>query len=709
MDSEHFTTALADVCSGAPAFRPPRRVTVAKGAEDSLVIKQPGGYSGNWSPEETPYMVEPMNMLASRRHESVCLVGPARCGKTMSLLDAWMSYVVTCDPGDMLIVQMTQDKAREFSKTRIDRAIRNSPALAALKSLSKQDDNTHDKQFRHGMWLRIGWPTVSQLSSSDYRYVGLTDYDRMPRDIDGEGPAYGLGLKRTTTFLSRGMCMVESSPGYEVLDPNWKAVTKHEAPPTEGILGIYNRSDRRRWYWKCLDCRGWFEASPGLGLFNLPSDDELIEIVREADLDELSSQYNRIICPDCGSIIKPKLKQTLNMAGRWLTDGQMLTRDDEVVGTSANSSIAGYWLGGVAAAYQGWKSLVMRHLQGLREYALAGSELVLQTTVNTDQGMPYLSRMMVEASRNNGGPESRADKSLLRYVVPEDARFLVATVDVQGGTTSRFVVQVHAVGPFGEKWIVDRYNITESERDGMGGKAPIDPASYAEDWDLLTEKVVRSTYKTHVEGIELRVKLTVVDSGGEDGVTDKAYAWYRRLRRENLHNRVMLVKGAAAKGAPLIKESWVGNRKSREKGDVPIYLLNVNMLKDTVSTGLRRKAPGPGFVHVPAWLPKAWFDEIMSEVRNSNGTWTQIRKRNEAFDLLTYCEAGTLKLGAEKIKKWDNAPTWAIPVPENSECMAVEDRREMKANTLIAAVPQVSVVDRVRKVGRRAATSPYLD
>jgi phage terminase large subunit GpA-like protein len=712
MGSEHYSIALRDVCGGAQALRPPRRVTVADGARDSLVIKQPGGYVGPWSADETPYMVEPMNMLASRRHEAVCFVGPARTGKTLGLLDAWMSYAVTCDPGDMLIVQMTQDKAREFSKTRIDRAIRHSPALAAMLSASRQDDNTHDKQFRNGMWLRIGWPTVSQLSSSDYRYVALTDYDRMPTDVDGEGSAFALGLKRTTTFLSRGMCMVESSPGYEIKDPNWNPITAHEAPPTEGIVGIYNRSDRRRWYWTCFDCSEWFEAAPGLRLFNLPSDEELLSIVREADLGEMAGRYARVACPHCGSIIEARYKQDLNRRGRWLQDGLKLTASGEVVGEPASSTIAGYWLGGVAASYQSWKSLVERYLQALREYALSGSELALQVTVNTDQGMPYMSRLLAEAAKGRGGPESRAEPDLERYVVPDEARFLVATVDVQGGTGARFVVQVHAVGPFGEKWIVDRFAITESEREGLGGNAPIDPASYLEDWNLLTEKVVRATYRTSHENIELRVRMTVVDSGGEDGVTDKAYGWYRKLRREHLHHKVMLVKGASAKGTPLIKESWVGGRNRQDKGDIPLYILNANMLKDTVSTNLRRRVPGPGYLHLPGWLNKAFYDELNAEVREANGTWKQIRKRNEAFDLLAYCEAGILRLGADKLKDWSNAPGWAKPVPHNAECMTREDRREMKANALTPE-GRDDPAERLRpvrpkKVGRRTSVSSYL-
>lgn len=716
---QHYATSIDDICSGYSALRPPRRVSVSQGAAATLVIKQPGGYVGPWSAGETPYMVEPMDMQASRRHEAVCFVGPARTGKTMGLLEGWGAHVIENDPGDMLIVQMTQDKAREYSKTRIDRMLRHSPKLAALKSASANEDNTHDKMFRHGMWLRIGWPTVSQLSSSDYRYVGLTDYDRMPDDIDGEGSAFALGLKRTTTFLSRGMCLVESSPGRDISDPNWKAVTAHEGPPADGIMSIYNRGDRRRWYWKCLDCHEWYEAKPGLSLFNLPPEDQLLELVREADIETLASTYSRIVCPHCACIVEKKWKHELNMNGRWLQDGLQLDRHDDVHGTAMTSSIASYWLGGVAAAYQPWKSLVMRYLQGLREYALSGSELTLKTTVNTDQGMPYMSMLLSEAARSARKPEDRGEDTVTRYVVPAETRYLTASVDVQGGSSARFIVQVEAHGPHFETWLVDRYELKDSKREGMGSEfAPIDPASYAEDWDVLTERVVRSTYRTPIEGQELRVKMVAVDTGGEDGVTDKAYAWYRRLRREGLHKRVMLVKGASTKTAPIIKESLVGNRNGKEKGDVPVYLLNPNLLKDGVHSGLQRQTPGPGYYHFPkpkgpenpnGWLPQSFFDELRSEVRNKDGTWTQIRKRNESLDLCCYNRAASLRLGADKIKDWVKAPKWALPLLQNSELVTVEVRREEKANELITQAPLIATVQApVRLRARRVSASPYM-
>jgi phage terminase large subunit GpA-like protein len=670
---------LPIVRAAAEAFRPPRRATVAEGAEDALVIRQPGGYSGPWSPTETPYMVEPMNMLASRSHEALCFVGPARTGKTMGLLDGWLARNVTCDPGDMLIVQMSQEKAREFSKIRVDREIRHSPKLQNMMSTRGHDDNTHDKLFKHGMWLKIGWPSATQLSSSDYRYVALTDYDRFPDNIDGEGAGFPLALKRTQTFLSRGMCMVESSPGRECTDPHWRPETLHEAPPATGVLGIYNRSDRRRWYWPCPDCGEYFEASPGLSLFaTLPPEAELLEVVRKESLDQLAKEHAKVVCPHCASIIDSKHKPILNNNGRWLADGQMINRDGTVSGEAINTTIAGYWLGGVAAAYQKWDSLVLRYLQGLREYALTGAELTLKSTVNLDQGMPYTPRHLLADKESS--IEDRKE-TLARFAVPDEARFLIATVDVQGGKDGRFVVEVRAFGAHLEQWLVDRFTIRTTER--RGETAQVDPAAYPEDWDLLNAKVVQATYRTSTEK-ELRIYRVGVDTGGEAGTSDQAYAWYRRLRGAGLSHRVLLLKGASSANPekPMVTGHARTNR-NKPMRDMPVWLVNTHYYKDIVAASMRRKVAGPGYYHVPEWVHQSYFDELHAEVRQSNGKWKQIRARNEAMDLWVYalavCES--LGYGAKGALSWETPPAWAAPILEggNSELITPEERRAEKA------------------------------
>ena len=688
--SSEFSSPWPIVRAAADAFRPPRRVSVSEGAAQNLVFQQAGGYSGNWSATEAPYMIEPMDMLASRRHESVCFVGPSRTGKTAGLLDGWFAYAVTCDPGDMLIVQMSQEKAREYSKTRIDRAIRHSPAINEKMSKRGNDDNTHDKLFRHGMWVKIGWPSATQLSSSDYRYVALTDYDRMPDNIDGEGAAYGLAIKRTQTFLSRGMGMVESSPGREITDPNWRPATPHEAPPCSGILGIYNRSDRRRWHWKCPDCTEYFEARPGIELFaTLPKEDELLEMVRTANLQELAAHHAKVVCPHCGTMIEHRHKHTLNdtKAARWVADGQTVIHG-VVTGEFQQSSMAGYWLGGVAAAYQKWDSILLRHLQGMREYALTGSELALKTTINTDQGMPYLPRHLIDSAGSKQASERTED--FPRFIVPKNARFIVAAVDVQGGHGARFIVQVHAVGEHLEQWLIDRYEITDSERAGPSGElARIDPASYPEDWDALTKRVVLGTYRIG-DGREMRVRMVAVDSGGEGGVTENAYAWFRSVRMMGNSHRVMLVKGASSKPRSVVVESMVGAKRAHMKPDIPLYLLGTDHLKDVVTGLLQRENHGPGFIHLPKWLSKSFFDELQAEYRDKSGKWKQIRKRNEALDLACYIRAACIRLGADRFD-WESLPpsmSWANPIDTNVDVISPESRREMQSAELPKTAPR---------------------
>jgi phage terminase large subunit GpA-like protein len=681
---------------------PPNRMSVSAGAAKHFRISRPGGGSGPWNPHETPYMVEPINTWASRVHSGMVFVGPAQTGKTAALGEGAVAHFVFNDPGDTLIVQMTQDKAREYSKQRIDRMIRSNPELRRMIARAA-DDNTHDKLFVNGMWLRIAWPTSTNLSSTSYRYVFGTDYDRWPADIDGEGDGWTLMGKRTTTFLSRGMAVAESSPGFDITDPNYSLGSAHEAPPVGGVCGIYNRSDRRRWYWPCPHCRERFEARPGLERFRLPSDDELLDSIRDIDIDTFARQFARVPCPVCEAIIDRSDREDMNRRGVWLPEGVSMDAKGRLSGTPRTSSIAGFYLGGVAAAYVTWETLIRKHLQALLDFALTGGELSLKTTANTDQGVPYLPRHLVEAARGASKPLDRAVPDMPRYVVPEWTRFVLASVDIQGGTRPRFVVQVQAFGEHLETALVDRYAIVDSKRTGPDGRpAPVDPAAHAEDWDLLTEYVVRATYRTADAGREIRVYRTGVDSGGEAGVTDKAYAWYRRLRLIGEHHRVRVLKGLKTKVDYHVRESMVGSKQGN--GDIPLQLLNSNLFKDMVANGLAVREPGPGFYWLPApkgpsnpggWLSPAFFDELQAEVRNPDGTWTQVKPRNESFDLCYYNRALCMILGCDRRGFWANPPDWALPLDQNSEVVTPDDRRELKQQPMAP-------------VERRVWRSPYL-
>jgi phage terminase large subunit GpA-like protein len=403
-----------------------------------------------------------------------------------------------------------------------------------------------------------------------------------------------------------------------------------------------------------------------MGLFQLPAIEELLTDIRRIDVDKMARQYSRVVCP-LGCLIGPEHKERMNQSGIWLPEGLKLDSQDRKVGEARTSNIASYWLGGVAATYITWENLIRKDLQAIHEYVMTGNELPWQATVNTDQGMPYLSRAL-SAAKGTSRPEDRQDPTFIRRIVPRWARFLIATVDVQGGLNARFVVQVHAYGEGMEMVPVDRFSIVDSKRSaGEGRWHPVDPASNAEDWDVLTDRVINSTYP--IEGTadqELQVHLTVVDTGGEQkkkqigetqaaGTTEKAYAWWRRLRREGKDRKVMLVKGAPTKEADwFIREVQAGGKSGR--GDVPLHLLNSNLIKGMVTSSINRKERGPNYYHFPGWLTKPWFEELTAEIRNADGSYTQIRARNEAFDLSAYGTAGCIKLKVDGKNFWISPP-----------------------------------------------------
>ncbi|WP_143362999.1 phage terminase large subunit family protein, partial [Escherichia coli] len=643
-------TAKAARTDSGYILRAPRRMRVADAVAQYMRVPLGAGNSVPWDPLVAPYVIEPMNCLVSREYDAVIFVGPARTGKTIGLIDGWVIYNVICDPADMLIIQMTEEKAREHSKKRLARTFRVSPEVVSRLSPNKNDNNVYDRTFLAGNYLKIGWPSVNIMSSSDYKCVALTDYDRFPEDIDGEGDAFSLASKRTTTFMSSGMTLVESSPGRDVKDVKWRRTSPHEAPPTTGILSLYNRGDRRRWYWPCPYCGEYFQPCG-----------DVVAGFRDIADPVLASEAAYIQCPSCSGRIMPEQKRELNGRGVWLRDGESINADGSRYGDPRRSRIASFWMEGPAAAYQTLSQLVYKLLTAEQEYETTGSEETLKTVINTDWGLPYLPRASME-QRKSELLEQRAEPVPSRSV-PDGVNFLVATVDVQAGRHRRFVVQVTGYGSRGERWIIDRYNITQSLRgDSDGESQRIDPASYPEDWDVLLTDVFHKSWPLASDpSQQMRLMAMAVDSGGEDGVTDNAYKFWRRCRRDGLGKRIYLFKGDSIRRAKLITRTFPDNtgrtgRRAQAAGDVPLWLLQTDALKDRVNNALWRDSPGPGYVHFPDWLGSWFYDELTYEERSSDGKWSKPgRGANEAFDLMVYAEALVILHGYEKIR-WPDAP-----------------------------------------------------
>lgn len=638
----------------AEPLRPRKRLKVSESAEAYVYIHKPGGFSGWYRNETTPYLVEPMDALQSREHNTVCVVGPAQSAKTQIGIN-WMAHSIVADPADMLIIQTTRARARKFSRTDIERVHRHSPAIQERLLPGAQDDNTFDKFYRGGNFVSFGWPSVSEVSGMAAPRGWATDYDRMDADIDGEGSLYGLLLQRIRSFMSRGMLLIESSPGGEVPRKAFIPSSPHEAPPTTGILAIYNMGDRRRLYWPDPHCEEWFE--PTFELLTWDPDDRDLQAAAESV---------RMACPHCGAAIEPDLKRELTGASHWLREFQRMERYGtggyRVVGEGRRSNIASFWFQGPAAAFQSWQGLVLEYLQAMGEFERTGNTENLKTTVQQSQGRPF-KPPVPEGARLPEQLQARAEKTERpnERIVPRGVRLLIPAVDVQKG---RFEVQVHGFGVDLEQWIIDRYAITKSQRrDDDGERLPLNPASHLEDWDLLIEQVIKRTYPLEGRpGWSMAPIMVPCDSGGEAGVTERAYAFWPKVRSLNLQKRFMLVKGDGRLNAPRLRMTHPdrdrSDNKVRAEGLVPIWLLNTNMIKDGIANDLAREEPGRGYVHFPEWLPPSFYGELCAEDRTDRGWKAPDGVPNEGLDLMGYARAAMIRIGAERIN-WQAPPIWA--------------------------------------------------
>jgi len=631
-----------------------------------------GTESKVWDKDLARLFHAPMRDLTKREYKSVVFVGSARTGKTFSLVQMFIAYTMLSDPVDMGIYLASESMTSYFSKKLfgVD-MMSDMPQLQEQIRAGGGDETVYTKILRSGAIVSFGWPTVTQLAAKTFVRVILSDIDRA-RSVGNEGDFFTLAAKRTTTSMSRGMVLAESSPGRPIADPEYVPKSNHEPPPTTGILGLYANGNRQIVYGQCPHCDEYFPPNPDASAFHIDK-----ELPRKEMIDKAF-----MICTVCGGEIHHEHEIEFKRSGVWVGDGQEVDTDGVVHGELIHSTMASYWLVGWFAAFISWRQILVEYVDALSDYELTGNEDRLKTVYNTTFSAPYLEYARRIDTSVVGVLMERAEP-LERYIVPKEARVLLAAVDIQGGRQARFVVQVMAYGVHGERWVVDRYSIAYREDGGR-----VSPHSQIEDWDLLTQKVVNSTYRIEgSEDQEMRVYRTAVDSGGSAGTTERAYEWYRTLKKQGFSKRVQLIKGGSeiSYTSPIIKISYPdattkADRYSGARGDVPLMILNTLLLKDAVKASMDREDIGSNYFHFSDWLTENWYKELTAEVRTDK-KWVSIASRNESFDLCVYSHSLWALLLGHQVK-WDSPPSWCAPHEFNSEVMTREERLIMKDRPL---------------------------
>lgn len=661
-----YASAPIAVARGVVAALYRRRLSVAAIAEEYREIRRPG-YQGAWRNESAPYLVEVMNDITDRTVECSVVMGPAQFGKTEAMLSA-IAAAATDDPADTMIVQPTRDMARDFSLRRVDRMLSTSPKLAARLMPGRSDDAVWQKVFRSGAYLNLVWPTTAQLASRDVPRVLIDERDSMTDDVGGtvgspgEGDPVELARQRTKTFGDLGHVMVAS---------------QIKRADGSGIVAAWEGGDRRLWWCPCPECRGWF--APGFDLDRAPLNrsldqcradparfapwfagvdldglDGIAGIVWSRGLDaDAARDAAALLCPHCGALIDERDKRAMNSAGRWIAAAEEVDlATGEIVGERSTARVRSRWFT-VMNNFEAWGKIAAAYVRAAGRFDETGDDAALRTVINADCGMVYLDP---DAGRTVEAEEIEDRRgTYAKRTVPIGVRCLTASVDVQA---DRFEVMVTGWREGARAAIVDRFAIRERVVDGV--RYPIDPAGSPGDWSVLIGDVMLRRYPREDGLAEMAVMTTAIDTGGLDGVSSNARAfWYVARAAGIAALGITLVKGGKDFDGPRLRGPvWLEKRPGGDanKDGPALFLPNVHEWKGVIARRLMRAGDAPGSIAFPADLELRYLDELTNE-RKERGRWVKTGP-NETLDLLIYAEAALVRIVGEETTL-DRVPDWA--------------------------------------------------
>ena len=660
-DRPRFAPAARILRESLRALLPPQRITVSDhAARYRWLPSVTGGHLVHWDHTIAPYLTEPMEALSDDAHDTVAVIGPAASGKTM-VAENWALHNVHADPADMLWYLHTDPAIETYVKGRIEPMLEAHDKLIA--DLRHGRDSVNFKRFNGGRFEFLSF-TRSNLINKHVRKIVADEYDNYDPNLGN--PMALLNPRRQAASAAGADSKVLLISHADRAAPIGAKIEEQA-----GIMAVYLAGDRRTWWWSCPHCGGFSSPNPGTPrhmALCYPEDAPLEEIEARAHL----------LCPVSGCIIEEKDRIAMLASGRWVGRGEECDEDGRILGQRDRMRIAGFWIVGVMSPFVmgGIGALARAREAARRSAVISGDERPLREVMVKSWGVPYAPPRQV-GSIEAAELADRARPDLALGLVPPGCRVLHTSVDVQA---NRFELVTRGFGAGLESWVIEARHI------------PAAPATNPADWDDLMRLLAGLEYPlADASGRVMRVRGCMFDAMGEPGVTEQAYAAWRRAKKARLVrylgridgrpvHSIMPSKGAAAPQHPALVVSFGdGERRDRRasagRGDVPLALFNPNTAKDALAAQLAIAEAGPGAVHFPHALradqgeTHPWFEQLAAEARDArNGKWAKkaAHLRNEAWDLLVLAGVTARLHGLHRLD-WSQPPGWAADWPLNTQ------------------------------------------
>ncbi len=579
----------------------------------------------------------------------------ARVGYTKIILAA-MGYFAQHKRRNQVLWQPTDDDRDEFVKTELDPMLRDVAVMESVfpAYLKRDKDNTlQAKKFLGSMAHLKGGKAAKNYRRISADVALLDEYDAFDTNIEKEGDPGTLAAKRVegATFPKLVFGTTPKLKGFSNIEKREKEADIFLQP-----------------YIPCPECGDYHPLVWG--------GKEEPTGFKWADNDAETVCH---LCPHCGALISQAqyLGIDLDKLGRYQSeDGTTL--DNKGVFRNADGDIiraperVAFHIWSAYSPNVSWVSLVREFLAAVRESG-EGKKEKLQTFWNTTLG-EYWAEEFEKTDDNE--LRARAEPYPLERV-PMGGLLLLAMTDTQ---PNRLETSVWAYGRGCEMWIV-------AHRVFFGNP------DEEEVWEDLDEFLFETEFM-HASGSRMRISGFAIDTGGHN--THAVYNWASK----NSRRKVFATKGRNGRekhirdGASKVDIDWRGRLR---KNGLVLWWVGTNHAKDLLYGRLQITRPGPGYVHFSSELSDEWFKQFTGEARTTRrtsrgeeSTWTETRKRVEAWD----CAIGCIwletyfDLGKKSVKFWDDLASKVQPVVGD-----LFSQQEGESADVSTAPPDPQVVD----------------
>jgi phage terminase large subunit GpA-like protein len=674
----------------ARALAPEPELTVSQWADrNRRLSSKASAEPGQWQTSRTPYLREIMDALTpSHPCTDGDFMKATQIGGSEAFYNA-IGYVADQVPCPVMLVMPTTDTCKRVSKQRLAPMIEETEVLRAKFSESKSRSSSNTtlmKDFPGGLLVIAGANSGPGLRSMPMRIVIQDEIDAYPDDVDGEGDPCVVADKRADQFARRKRfkCSTPKIKGKSRIARRYDAGSQARyhvpCPHCRGLQVL--RWGQIRWKMiqrrelECGECGGISEIDRGVaGSHSCQHCKAIVELgeknTRDRDTEEVERAWYE--CERCGQEINEHHKTA--MMEEWPAGlarhvhqqpgpGQVLADDDQdpfaiwaMVRGELKRFLPRYsrplsWH--VSALYSpmgwfSWAEAVKQYLDAKKGgYDEETGESLEQVFWNTVLGEAY--ELAGEQPKFNV-LRQRAE-AYEQAKIPMEGLLLVASVDVQG---DRLEVEFDAFGEGEECWVIDFHVIP-------GDPTKHGPGSVWEDLGALRDKAY-----PHASGQKMRATAMAVDSGYR---TQDVYDFCRR----HAHRHVIATKGLSISGKPVLsRPTWVDvdHNGQKLKRGVQLWHVGTDTAKERLYKRLELTEPGPGYQHLPRWLPDEYYEQLTAEKlvrRMARGVekheWIKTRERNEALDLKILCYAAAIHAGLQRVN-W--AQLRAVYSPEQKD------------------------------------------